>query len=429
MKRHSKMAGVFNFMKRRSDSAIVNPASLVVALSFLLALSIYFVDPGARADEGAHLRLIKMLHSDTHASLGNITNVPGFHHAVAAVTRSLEPVFHFGEYPKRSTVRIIVYILFGPAFIMSLFGLSRALRASTFATMSALTFPTIFPFIYLVYTDIPALTFIVAAIWAHLSHRNHLAAWLIAIAFLMRQDAIIWLVPLFLLSCVPILRELDWKRPDIAILRRLLNENASYIFVGILFVVFLIVNGGVAVGDKSAHPSSYIGLGNFYYFLMASAVLFAPLLIGRISHVRSLLYRRWHIIIPALFFGWFLFVSTYATNHPYNGDPRFLHNLPVLFLRTGAEAFFLGYLISAYAVLAFLTVRPIPYRYLVFAGTAVLAMLPHWMLEPRYSMAAFLFVPILFPWPDRLLRAQVIYGTILTGIILFTSVFHAGKFI
>ncbi|NTW75828.1 MAG: hypothetical protein HGB34_02905 [Candidatus Moranbacteria bacterium] len=429
MKRHPKMTNVLNFMKCRYIGAIGNPVPLLVGLSFLIALSIFFVDPGARADEGAHLRLIKMLHSDTHASLGNITNVPGFHHAVTVVTRSLEPVFHFGEYPKRSTIRIIVYILFGPAFIVSLFGLSRALYSSTSAAMSSLTFPVIFPFIYLVYTDIPALTFIIAAIWAHLLRRNHLAAGLIAVAFLMRQDAIIWIIPLFVLSCESIVRDANWRKPDMEIFLRLLRVNATYIIVGILFVGFLVMNGGVAVGDKSAHPSSYLGLGNFYYFLMISTVLFAPLLIGRVSHVCSLLYRRWRIIVPALFFGWFIFLSTFATNHPYNGDPRFLHNLPILFLRTGTGAFVFGYLLAAYAVLAFLTVRFIRHRNLVFAGTAIVAMLPHWMLEPRYSMAAFLFVPILFRWPKRLLRAQFVYGSILTATILFSSVFHAGKFI
>src|SRR5690606_6720513 len=134
------------------------------------------------------------------------------------------------------------------------------------------------------YTDIWALVFIALCFYFTLKCWYWAAAVAGLCAVLVRQDAVIWVGLAYLLLCFE-----GWSFTQPQHYRQLL-KNAFYkglpflvIFVG--FVVFVLYNKGVAIGDTQAHEIKHYNISNLYIFLICAWLVFLPLNIMQVPAI------------------------------------------------------------------------------------------------------------------------------------------------
>ncbi len=303
---------------------------------------------------------------------------------------------------------------------------SSALRILQF-----LFFPILFPFFPLVYTDVTSLLFILIAIALMAKKHYHWAGLAACIAVVIRQTAIVWLVFLALLVLISVYENLpassSWaqsgqRQPWRFYVQKIrshwesfLRPISTYVLGCIACIVFVFLNGSVALGDAAKHPFPYFGTGNIFYFLFLAFFLFLPLCIRRARDVLLLCRQgRVQVFLIILFLVYWL---TFHVSHPYNLAPvvqEFWRNFDTMtFLRTGhvpnigghssyylrnnilvyfdtnsiRKLFF--FLPAAYAAV-FLISTPLQksiYR-LLYVFT-ILVLLPSWLIETRYSFVPF----------------------------------------
>ncbi|XP_033744747.1 putative Dol-P-Glc:Glc(2)Man(9)GlcNAc(2)-PP-Dol alpha-1,2-glucosyltransferase [Pecten maximus] len=177
-------------------------------------------------------------------------------------------------------------------------------RAATKATTLTI-FPVMYFFTFLYYTDPGSIFFVLMMYYFHIQRYKLLAAMMGVAAILFRQTNIIWVVFVAGLStqnCI-----MDWMKMeesdlkshdgnDLRVLRRfislvwtnlkkptlifdlLLNIIRStfwYICVGAGFAVFIHLNNGIVVGDRSHHQAC-LNFPQVFYFLSVALVFGAP---------------------------------------------------------------------------------------------------------------------------------------------------------
>ena len=138
-------------------------------------------------------------------------------------------------------------------------------------------------------------------------------------------------------------------------------QRAFYTFMGSLLVVFALVfvalNGGVAIGDAASHPLGIYDQ-NLLFFLVLVSIVLGPLLVlcaaetWRMVSRRPALWGSIALVLAAWFqLGWHV-------DHPYNLLPYHLHNDVAVWLNTPGVAAALEHPGWAAAV-AFLLVLPV----------------------------------------------------------------------
>jgi alpha-1,2-glucosyltransferase len=194
-----------------------------------------------------------------------------------------------------------------------------------------------------------------------------------------------------------------------------------FLLTGTLFVVFVFANGGVAIGDESAHPVSAVHLGNVFFLMFLSFFLFLPLFWARRHEALSPM-RTW----PAWLGVGVLFATFwlgFSVDHPYNtqeGD-RFMRNAVLIFFSSTALSKFSFFVPVALAMLSLRVVRLRSHWWLLYPFT-ILFLLPAWLIEQRYYLIPLsLFLLAREPLGDFVERLQVGWFFVMS-IVLFVVV-------
>lgn len=137
------------------------------------------------------------------------------------------------------------------------------------------TCPIIFPMLSLVYTDIFALVFVVASVVFAAQKRGFDSAFSILIAALIRQPAITWILLTMFFTAEPELKILysDFRKisyrntlgkvcSDIVTVINILKYHLSVLA---FFIIYIILNKGIAFGDKNHHEFS-LNISNMWFF-------------------------------------------------------------------------------------------------------------------------------------------------------------------
>jgi alpha-1,2-glucosyltransferase len=154
------------------------------------------------------------------------------------------------------------------------------------AALTSYLLPISFFFHFMYYTDSGSTFFVLAAYYYALSGRQIFSALLSSCAVLFRQTNIVWVV--FMLAVSIFQHDYLARRKDtpngvipeltsfvVFVLRNvfgLIFKHFGHVLVILGFVVFVVQNGSITVGDKEAH-TAIIHVPQFYYFL-ATATLF-----------------------------------------------------------------------------------------------------------------------------------------------------------
>jgi len=157
----------------------------------------------------------------------------------------------------------------------------------------------------------------------------------------------------------------------------------------------VVLNEGIAVGDRERHNVFGLFLGNMYFCLFLAFFLFCPAFVS----YRKMLFERiktWRTLL--LLLGLFIvYLLTFSPTHPYNQAEYtfFLRNKVLLFFNATLAGKLLFFLPIAGSVLFLSEVALYERSFLLLYPATFLFFLPIWLIEQRYYLIPFtLFLAI-----------------------------------
>jgi len=371
-----------------------------------------------------------------------ITTLPGLYLVSVGIISPLNSLASFmtGEPPDIQTCNIqnlrSLNVLFGLANFALIYCITKQLHGEKQDYSSNLTLlnslnlsllPVLFMFNFLYYTDTISTTMVLLTYSLYLSDQHYIAGFTGFCAVFCRQTNIVWV---FLVACLAAgqtltsevqLHMVRTKHPPtiplttmgqtvellegtVLLLRSpwrfakmlglIVVECAAYILVGVGFIIFIKLNGGIVVGDRSAHLA-VIHLPQILYFSAFFAGLSFPFTLPHLPEFMVFLnkYRK-SVLLSCLMLGVVIQLNTLA--HPYLlADNRHFtfYIWRRFFLRHWALKFSLipVYVFSVWSLARCLGKADLIFK-LVFPVCVVGSLAPQLLLEFRYYIVPFLLV-------------------------------------
>jgi alpha-1,2-glucosyltransferase len=386
---------------------------LLVVISLALGyLVIRHLDVGI-GDEDVHRFQINWFIEGRYEIFQYVTVLPVYHLVVAQLAKWTGLVSLDG-------LRL-VHLLFASAVIPAFYRLGRALypREAASRTLQFLFIPFVFPLYFLTYTDLPALLFVLLMVERTLRNSYAWAGIFGLVAVAMRQPNIAWVGFAVGLIVLQVARE----EIDRGCLVELGKRAGGLLGAMALFLVFILWNGGIAMGDAEQHPLS-LNLSNLYFCLMVAWLLFLPFNIEQLGGIRTLISRhRWILMLLIGAFGLYFF--TYAHPHKYNSPELafYRHNLLIHYT-------------SDYTAIRVLAFVPIAWMSLSFVTAAIasdyraeMSFLPMPLIEPRYYIAALTLFLVLRPPMSRAATVVTLAWYIPTSLWILYNISRQNFFI
>lgn len=296
--------------------------------------------------------------------------------------------------------------LFSALFATALYQVLRHLHNRDTAivrTAQICTLPILFPFLFLMYTDVFSLLMILAAFAAGLRRKYHWAGILALLSLLVRQTNIVFVVFIWAFTLV----EAHGFRPGWPAVGRHLREGWQFVVALVAFGAFVLVHGRVGMDNPAAQPLT-ASVGNLAFSLAMAALLFLPLHATRIS--QSLQWvRRYPLAVAGLSVVIGLIALTYSPTHPWNFSEGLLRNsaLAALTGSTGARLVFAA-LIAVSVLGCAATAMTRPAAALVYP-LWFLQLVPVLLVEPRYYLPSFVLF-LALRRPESLAAELTLFG-------------------
>ena len=227
-------------------------------------------------DEGFHFDQIHLFLAGSMKMRQGVTTIPGYHLLLAGAAKLIHA-------DSLNALRVIS-LCFSGLTILFFWLCAKALKshAPLAKTLQFAFIPILFPFFPLVYTDVVSLLFVLAALYATV-HRSYANAAIGAfLSVCIRQNNIVWFLFFFILFVDQEYRALlvQWiltairkgKKRTLA-KKSTLSTLYVAVIVGLyamgfaLFGAFIKINGGLVIGDRTAHPFPPIHIGNIVFIL------------------------------------------------------------------------------------------------------------------------------------------------------------------
>lgn len=339
-------------------------------------LFVVFAVPNAHVDEKVHSRQIHHFLIGKYAILSNLTTIPGYH-VVMAFLAKLTGLDDLQGLRLMSLILCSVSI-----FIFFLIAKEFQAENPLLKTVQFAFFPLSFVYFPLLYTDIFSLLLLLTAFYFSIKKKYWLAALFSLFSLLVRQNNIVWIIFFWMYSYIQENQYMITFDKIIFYCRR----TAGYIIVFMAFILFLIINHGVAVGDKVMQQAGFYR-GNLYFFLVVAGILFWPTFF---TNTKKYLFKKSSIIGFSVGFAIALsFVFFIPELHKYNLKIYFLKNL-LLFLAYQkyvwlyASMILLGYL-------AIFQMKLEKKSYILFPFI-VAELIPPMFMDERYYIVPFVFI-------------------------------------
>lgn len=339
-------------------------------------------------DEYVHGNQIAELMSGSFAHSQALTMPYTYHLAIAGPARLLG----LESLPALRFLSLLWSLLALVAFFLAV----RRLVPEDAALRTAQLFflPIGYPFFFLLYTDVFSLVPLLFALHAVLAERPRQAGVFAILAVAVRQTNVVWLAFFFLLLLLaPPPRS---PRELAAALGRLW----VFLLGGALFIGFVVVNGGIVMGDRTMHSVQALHWENPLCSLVGFFFLFLPLLVARAgTALAELRVRPWWLALPVL--AALAYFFAFDPGHPYNRSADFLFNRLAHGMASPGPAKILWFLPIAAVLLCLPALRLREHRFDLLFPFWLLSLLPAELITPRYSLPALAFFLLLRPRADR----------------------------
>ncbi|KAG5676778.1 hypothetical protein PVAND_006587 [Polypedilum vanderplanki] len=207
-------------------------------------------------------------------------------------------------------------------------------------SLSIVLLPPMYFFSLIYYTDIPAITTILSTIYFSMKSQHVLSSICGFLSVLMRQTNICWVAGILGMNIIDamiakVYPNIDLKKSStkhlyVAIknhlkkpkmlyelILKILINFYGYIIVILCFVLFLILNGSIVVGDKQAHVAT-IHLPQLFYFSLFTLVFGTSIWLPNLK--KNLIHLRNIKCLLIIFFTMIIMVVIIQQNtivHPY----------------------------------------------------------------------------------------------------------------
>lgn len=348
-------------------------------------------DMPLRLDEWGHSDLVHDFARGSYEVYPWITTLPGYNLLMSVPVR----VFDL-EGP--GSLRLI-NSLFGLAAIFAFLPCVRRVNPEVAGerTLQLALLPILFPFNFLIYTEALALLLLLVGAWGYLDRKPTLSAAALILGCLVRQTGVVWLAAFFGMFY---LREHGLSLGAAAI-RQHLREQWLFLVGFAASAVFVVVNGGVAIGDRDMHPAFGFHDDNVVAFLIYFAILFLPTFVGQLPAMLRFARERFFLAAGLVaLVGLFLLGA--ESDHPWNqGKLGWLLRarfLAVLRWSDMLQAAVAAMCVASAFSLAVTRLREAP-AYLVYP-VAVFILTSHWLIEARYYIPIVALL-LLFKLPEN----------------------------
>lgn len=346
---------------------------------FLYAAIAYLsADVKPIADEIAHYVHINWFdHGKFKIAWDILTVLPGYHAISAAILWATDL--------RTLAAARLLNALYGLLAIGAFHWMRKAAagKGSALATLQFALLPILFPYDFMVFTDVLSLAVVLAAGAATLNRRDVVSGMLMIAALCIRQTNVVWLPLYAWLALSP-------DRPlTMPTLRQFLTRTWPYAAGIVLFTAYWIGNGSISLSKEQStmHPDFSIHVGNVYFALFLCAALF-PLHVasGLKSFAAKLCAQPGWAAAPiaALALYWFGF----RVDHPFNQalEPWMLHNRILLFAQSAWWWKAAFGLVAVAAACGLAETRLRPRSAWVLYPLALFALASSWMIEHRYAL-------------------------------------------
>lgn len=360
------------------DKALQNRNFGILYLTIFLVTCIGLViihDRPLFIDEKYHYGQITNFLQGNYSIYPELTVIPGYHMIVVGIAEKF-------DIKSLGGIRAVSGII----LVLTLIPLFYILTQSWRKTAILYFFPTMFSFYFLVYTDLMSLMLVLMAIWMYQRSKYNFSGLFIVTAILVRQNNVIWLGMLMLMAFIELIK--ICKNDYWTIIINYIKYYWAYCLSCILFLIFMIINKGILIQNRTNHNISFY-FTNIWYILFISFFLFMPFIIFKAKEIGELLTQaKGWIIVGAVTLAGFI---TYNNSHWYNNinNPGIVRNV---ILQTAASNTFIliaFLIVSSITVLWLMTVKfkNNMYKYVTFFSIIYLGMSE--MVDTRYYMIPF----------------------------------------
>jgi len=402
---------------------------MLIAMGIIIlgGMLVFYFSPGYLADEAFHTLQIKRIYRADHRFVPELTTIPGYHYAMSYMSKVTSVIIDYGRHPKTKFLRIFQTMtsLLLPLII---YGIVRELKQKREIPLVALLIPIVFPFLFLVYTDLLSMTLFLGAFLFHIKKRYDLAGLFMLLDIVVRQDNVIWLF--FLITLLFYETYQKYRKINKQFIRHFFVNGIAYCLVLFLFVGFYIFNGGVAIGDKSAHPSMRFHASNVWLFFAMFSVMFLPLIVLTAKKIWLSFRKKWFLYVWFIIGGYFLFIQTYSVDHPYNASiSKFIHNNIAHHILHSTWLGIVTYGLVLLAIGYLFTQSFINKKYILVVIFGILSLALHWMIEFRYFFIPMVLLLLVLNHDKKTMNYQIIYGGVLSLMIFYYLFFYNGMFL
>lgn len=346
-----------------------------------LACAVLLRDVKPIPDELIHYGQINLFdHGDFRIGYKFLTMLPGYHVVSAAILWILDQ--------RSIEAARFLNALYGVGTCGAFYLLRKRIWPidAGLMTLQFALLPILFPYDFLVFTDVLSLGLVLAAAAATMRERHVIAGLLMIAAMGVRQNNVVWLPLLGVLTIWP---ERIGPLPP---LRWMLPRLWPYGVGAVLFVAYWIWNGHISLSTEQAtmHPDWSVHIGNIYFALFLCALLLPLHVVSGLRGFAAAVRRApWLAAFPlgalALFFWQF------RVDHPYNQvvQPLLLHNYLIQACQAHPvfQALFGMLAVGAACGLASTQLRP--QSAMLLYPLSAMALAAAWMIEHRYALIPF----------------------------------------
>ncbi|XP_047353615.1 putative Dol-P-Glc:Glc(2)Man(9)GlcNAc(2)-PP-Dol alpha-1,2-glucosyltransferase isoform X2 [Vespa velutina] len=311
-------------------------------------------------------------------------------------------------------------------------------------------FPPLFFWFFLYYTDVVSVNIVLLMLLLHFRTYYKISAFVGLLSILVRQTNVIWVIFLAMERIVDLLNQhmqkpitstaintpihlkLLWKsimdkvnNGKIAFIKFFIEISINlfpYIMVGVIFLIFLIWNGGIVVGDRTAHVP-VIHISQLFYFSLFIFSFLWPYMIPHYLKFFQNIQDHW--ILSSLIFALItIIVHCNTLVHPYVLADNRHYTFYIWNKFMGKYVIFKYILIPVYCFTIYSTLYGISHirfaTQINFIFCTVIVLIPQLLLEPRYFIIPYIFYRLSMrkpkPW-------QIIMESLTNSLINFLQFF------